>query len=260
MTVSVSSALPAGNIIESASSLFANNPSNTSTHADSARHQRAMARRLEQLNAALGEYEAQPSANRAKVLPLTPGSAVQPQSTTGIGSLLVTGLLSALLGAAAMWLAMQPETHIPSAPAPLIAAASPAPAILAPTPVAAPVGDKAQVAASLENWRNAWMQRDIASYLNAYSQQFAPADGSLRSAWVATRTKKLSAGAPIDIQVRELAIEQLDADHFQATFLQDYASGSYREMARTKTLLIARENGEWKITKEWMAEIKPATR
>jgi hypothetical protein len=41
------------------------------------------------------------------------------------------------------------------------------------------------------------------------------------------------------------------------SFLQDYASGKYREMARTKVLLIVREHGEWKITKEWLAENTP---
>ena len=71
---------------------------------------------------------------------------------------------------------------------------------------------------------------------------------------MAARTSKLSAGAPIAIQIRELGIERINADQFKATFLQDYSSGSYREMARTKTLLITRENDEWKIIREWVAE------
>ena len=34
------------------------------------------------------------------------------------------------------------------------------------------------------------------------------------------------------------------------SFQQDYASGSYREVGRGKTLDVAREGGEWKIIRE----------
>lgn len=258
--MSVSSALPTASIIESASNRFASNRANISADLDSARHRRAMARRLEQLNAALGETQPPAPAFCAEVVQQPSAIATQPGKTTDVGALFVTGLLSALLGAGFMWLALQPETHIPFAPAPMTATASHAPDIQPPMPVAKQISDQAEVEALLENWRNAWMQRDIVGYLKAYSTQFTPADGNSRTAWVAGRTKKLAAGAPIDVQVRKLAVEQLDTDRYQATFLQDYASGAYREMGRAKTLLLVRENGQWRISGEWMADQKPAAR
>jgi ketosteroid isomerase-like protein len=269
--VAISHPLPASGIIESATALFGNSESKSirsmhnfrrQTNPDN-KQERAMARRLEQLHAALGEPEAAP----AKTAGIQNHPAVIDSGKSfGTGSLIITAMISALFGAGLMWLSTpHGATSATRAPAllsmPSPPAATPAlreAALLA--PAMPEISDKTRVGELLEAWRNAWAQRDIAGYLATYSQQFTPADGNSRDAWVAARSKKLSAGAPIDIQIRELGIERINADQFKATFLQDYAAGSYREMARTKTLLIARENDGWKITKEWMAENKLATR
>ena len=216
-----------------------------------------MARRLEQLHAALGDAEAAP----------LPATVIKKQVATdnagnsfGTGTLIITAMISALLGAGMMWLAtsgtpapVNQTFSVKPLPAPPVATVTPLEATL-PSPASTEISDKAKVGDMLENWRNAWASRDVAAYLSAYGQQFAPADGKSRDTWVAARTSKLSAGAPIAIQIRELGIERINADQFKATFQQDYSSGSYREMARTKTLLITRENDEWKIIREWVAE------
>lgn len=264
--VATLSTLPAGGIIESASAFFGSSAPNTARrqgNPESNKQERAMARRLEQLHSALGESEVAP-AKAANIV--NRPETVESVKSFGTGSLIVTALISTLFGAAMMLLvAPQGETQAIAPPLPQVLATPQATtATLSESVVTAPattiISDKTQVGELLDAWRNAWAQRDIARYLNAYGQQFAPNDGSSRDAWVAARTKKLSASAPIDLQIRELGIERINADQFKATFLQDYASGSYREMARTKVLLIARENGEWKITKEWMAENKPTTK
>ncbi|MGB4063464.1 MAG: hypothetical protein WBK19_06545 [Azonexus sp.] len=262
--VATLSTLPAGGIIESAGAFFGNSTPNTARHQgspESNKQKHAMARRLEQLHNALGESEVAPAkAANIKNSPVV----VESIKSFGTGTLIITAMISALCGAAMMWLgAPQGAPRSVPAPQPLAVAAPQAAIAMLSEPVpSAPatteISDKTRVGELLDTWRNAWVQRDIASYLNAYGQHFAPNDGSSRDAWVAARTKKLSAGAPIDIQIREIGIERLNADQFKATFLQDYASGSYRETARTKVLLIARENGEWKITKEWLEENKLA--
>ncbi|NTV69926.1 MAG: nuclear transport factor 2 family protein [Azonexaceae bacterium] len=264
--VATLSTFPAGGIVESASAFFGTGAQHTASRhgrPENNKHERAMARRLEQLHAALGESDA-PSAKAANIeqRPVAIASA----HAFGTGSLIITALISALLGASMMRLGeTQAQTPAHRAPAPQATAAAPttSPVLLEAAlnaPGSAESSDKTNISALLDTWRSAWAQRDIASYLNAYSQQFTPTDGNTREAWVAARTKKLSVGAPIDIQVRELGIERLNADQFKVTFLQDYASGSYREMARTKVLLIVRENDEWKIAKEWLAENKLAAK
>jgi hypothetical protein len=234
---------------------------NTDPEAD--KQKLAMARRLEQLNAALGETDAAPACVGEVNNPAAPANA---RRCAGTGSLLVTSMLSTLLGAGAMWLVMQPDPAPMKQPtafhAPTTAMLA-APITPAPEPISAvtpKITDEKQLGNLLEMWRSAWMQRDIAAYLNTYSKDFSPADGSSRDDWVAARTKKLSTGAPIDIQVSNLDIERIDADHFKLSFLQDYASGSYREMARAKTLLIVREGDDWRITKERLEENRLVTK
>lgn len=51
--------------------------------------------------------------------------------------------------------------------------------------------------------------------------------------------------------VNDLRIERLSDDRIKALFLQDYTSGSYRETAQPKTLLLERTGQEWKIAGEW---------
>ena len=263
--------LPASGMIESATAFFGSNESKSPRSTISPRHranpahdkqERAMARRLEQLHAALGEADAVP----AKTEDIKSLTAIDSGKSFGTGMLIITALISTLFGAGIIWLGT-PRGQTQATPAPAFLSLPPPPAAApAPpettllVPATTEISDKARVGELLAEWRNAWMQRDIAGYLNTYSQEFTPTDGNSRDTWVAARTKKLSAGAPIDIQIRELGIERLNAEQLKATFLQDYASGNYREMARTKVLLIARENGGWKITREWMAENKLASK
>jgi len=251
--VAISSPLHADSIIGAASGFFGSSTSTAPRRQgvrEPGKHEHAMIRRLEQLHTALGETHDAPGSGQA---PHRPDTAIQPANTVGKDSLVTTGLIAALLGAGLMFLALQTRL-LPTEPvANIQTAARPAPAP-AVAPAATKISDKARIGELLENWRKAWAQRDIAGYLNSYSQLFVPTDGQPRAEWAAARAKKLAPGAPIDIQIHELGIERLNADQFKATFLQDYASGSYHETARTKTLLIARENGEWKITREWMTE------
>lgn len=256
--LTTSSVFPASGIIEAASSQlgsshtrFAQKPGTGHANRADDRHERAMARRLQQLQAALGNNE------NIAPMPETaqPVAASRSRNAVGTGALALSCVLSALLGAGAMWLATDSDLGA-KATAPITVAAAvsstapQAPQMAPAVPAEPEVSDTTRINDLLEAWRNAWSQRDIAGYLNAYSQQFSPADGSSRDAWVAARTKKLAAGAPIDIQIKRLSIERIDADQFKASFLQDYASGSYRETARTKTLLIVREGNAWKIRQE----------
>lgn len=66
----------------------------------------------------------------------------------------------------------------------------------------------------------------------------------------AARAKKLAAGAPITLDLHQLTLDRIDSDHFKASFQQDYAAGNYRETARQKTMLIAREGSAWRIVEE----------
>lgn len=175
-------------------------------------------------------------------------------------TVVLTGLFSAVGAAGLTWLAtgsadrrepalLQPTAA--SAPAVSMPAALPAPATAAvTTPLPAQPGE-AQARALLERWRQAWANRDVDAYLGCYGADFQPADGQPRSAWATARRKKLSTPAAINVQLHDIRFERVAPDRLRAVFLQDYASGRYRETARPKTLLLSQQDGDWRIAGEW---------
>lgn len=235
-----SNALCSDRIIDSASMLFGSTPQPPSRNAAS---QLAMRRRLEQLNAAMS----QPDETMQD-----PEFAPPPESTAkpaGSKIMLIVVALAAAIGWSALisWTTQHQGQGAPVTP-PIQSAPT---ALIAPAAVSTPaISDETAINELLTDWRSAWAQRDVANYLIAYSKDFKPADGSSRGTWAATRAKKVAEGAPITLDIHQLTLDRVDADHFKVSFLQDYASGNYRESARPKTMLIAREGSEWRIIEE----------
>ena len=119
-------------------------------------------------------------------------------------------------------------------------------------PAAAMVPDESDSARDLiEHWRQAWVARDVSAYLGFYSPNFLPPRGQSLADWKAARRKALSRPAGIEIKITALRIERLTDDQVKVVFLQDYSSGSYREVAQPKTLLLVRSGSQWQIAGEW---------
>ncbi|MDE2441232.1 MAG: nuclear transport factor 2 family protein [Betaproteobacteria bacterium] len=213
----------------------------------------AMAQRLHQLQTALGDEQATTSnKNMTCAAEATPADSRQ----FCTASVLLASLASAVLGASAMWFALTANDSR-TEPSLVPVAALAAPAVAAPSPIQvhaepilAAVADETQIENMLESWLQAWRDRDVAAYLDAYGSEFMPADGSSHSNWAAARTKKLASAGAIDVQIRDVTITRKTPDLFKVSFHQDYAAGSYREVGRAKTLLIARTDGNWKIARE----------
>lgn len=239
-----SNALHSGHIIDSASMLLGSKPQPPSR--DAQQRQRAMQLRLAQLNAAMGQPDD---------IMQDPEFVPPAESTAKPAGSKIT-LIIVALAAAIGWTALFSQSGQTQKPTP----PSVAPAHTAPVTMAAPaapltvapptISDETAVNELLKDWRSAWSQRDVTAYLGAYSQDFKPADGSSRSAWAAARAQKLAAGAPITLDIHQLTLDRIDSDHFKASFQQDYAAGNYRETARQKTMLIAREGSAWRIVEE----------
>lgn len=169
---------------------------------------------------------------------------------------LMTHFLAFAAGAAGAWLWLyvhNPEP-VPVAHRAVVAVASP-PAV---APVAAEnlppdplVNVDQEISDLLFRWMEAWTQRDADAYLAFYSQEFRPADGSSRERWAAGRRNNLrSKAGPIRLSIHDLVIVPSGASEVNAVFLQDYASGSYHEAKRPKTMQLRREESGWKIIRE----------
>jgi ketosteroid isomerase-like protein len=199
--------------------------------------------------------------------PAVASSDAAPQHTCHrTGTLLLAMLASTIIGAGAgaAWFA-GPEATQRAAPAEPPAAVAPVAVPLRPEVVAAAglatapgPGDDDQVRALVEAWRSAWAERDVDAYLACYSADFIPANGQTRDAWASARRKNIAGRSGIIVATNGLTLERLDGRQMKARFLQDYASGSYRETAQPKTLLVVRGEAGWQIAGEWQGEAPAA--
>lgn len=93
------------------------------------------------------------------------------------------------------------------------------------------------------------------AYLDHYNEAFTPADGVSRRDWIASRYRNVGGRTSIEVQIKDLQIFPLSDDRVRVGFLQDYASGSYREIARPKTLeLVLGPDDRWRIVGEWQGK------
>lgn len=185
------------------------------------------------------------------------------------GTVLVAMLLSMAAGAAATWLVVSADRQQVAASAPI----SP----IAPVVLSAPIAqiaipDRPEVVEAaavapaprsssedrvrelVEKWRAAWAGRDVDAYLACYSADFTPANGQSRAAWEAGRRRNIASRGSIDVATTDLTIEPMGTRRVMVRFLQDYASGNYRETAQPKTLLLVRGEAGWRIAGEWQGE------
>lgn len=187
------------------------------------------------------------------------GDKADQAPTEGVAWSLLTHLLAFGAGVAGAWLWMFVHTPVgPSgvpAPTPTVEAAAKAPPpVPSPAKVVAPdplVNVDREISDLLFRWMEAWTQRDVDAYLAFYSPDFRPADGGPRERWASGRRQNLRGkSVPIRLSIHDLVIVPTGPDEVNAVFLQDYASGGYRESKRPKTMQLRREESGWKIIRE----------
>jgi hypothetical protein len=228
----------------------------------------ALAQRLEQLRIAMGEDD-QPVLPQAQAAAPSPSIRLTTDTASNVGAatLITTAIVSALAGSGLTWLILSnnsptpflPPERIVSIPA-VVPPPLPAPALpVAATtkeetaaPVLPPQKTDDEVAIELiESWRMAWANRDVDAYLSFYSPDFVSSKGLEGDKWAEDRRKNLSSRKQISVNIHELRVERLADDQMQVSFLQDYASGNYRETAQPKTLLLKSQTDRWLIVSEW---------
>jgi hypothetical protein len=225
---------------------------------------RRLQRRLEQLKTTMGE--SQPTASIEKQTPNPTPIPVVTAHEPGhsMRKLLLVSGVSFLIGAGLMWFALKTPQPAPVPPLdthPTIASSKPvdstAQASSASTPAQPPALKPAptheqEARALLEGWRQAWENRDVNSYLSFYDPAFAP-KGQSHNKWAALRRAKLANQSAISIQIREIRIDPIGEQQMKVSFLQDYASGTYSEVARAKTLQLRYSAKGWLIVGEQKA-------
>ena len=106
----------------------------------------------------------------------------------------------------------------------------------------------ATITESVEQWRAAWSDRNLANYLAAYAPDFKPA-GMTRARWEAQRTERLAKPVFIFVNVFEPQITIANSNTATVVFTQQYETEALKQTGR-KTLVFGQINGKWLIREE----------
>ena len=135
---------------------------------------------------------------------------------------------------------------VPPSPAPALPAAGAPPLSVGPPPDTAAIF--ATITESVEQWRAAWSDRNLANYLAAYAPDFKPA-GMTRARWEAQRTERLAKPVFIFVNVFEPQITIANSNTATVVFTQQYETEALKQTGR-KTLVFGQINGKWLIREE----------
>ena len=131
-------------------------------------------------------------------------------------------------------------------PAPPVASVTPAPAP-APPPATAGSAEK-EVEAAVRAWADAWSEKDVATYLGSYGQNFDTPGNQPRKAWEADRRARIVGKSRISVKLSNLSVA-VQGSKAVAKFKQDYSANSL-DVSSRKTLDLTKVGERWVIVKE----------
>jgi tetratricopeptide (TPR) repeat protein len=121
------------------------------------------------------------------------------------------------------------------------------PSLPAPNATTTPPSAENEISEAVKTWATAWSQRDITTYLGAYSKDFE--SGKPRSAWEAERKSRILNRSSIEVKISKLKVLTLNPRQAEVTFHQDYESGNIKSSS-TKTLMMVKSGSRWLIQRE----------
>ena len=101
---------------------------------------------------------------------------------------------------------------------------------------------------SIENWKTAWENKDMKSYLTSYASNFNYPNKMTKSDWEKYRTSRIISKKIINLSLSNIQLK-FDKGKITAVFTQNYKSGNLNQTSN-KTLVFIEENGDWLILEE----------
>jgi ketosteroid isomerase-like protein len=102
----------------------------------------------------------------------------------------------------------------------------------------------------VEDWARAWTAQDPDAYLAFYAPDFKTPGGEPRAAWEKGRRLRIATPKSITLTVENAKVEFDGDDKASVTFRQLYKSDIVAQSATSKTLVLVRADGRWKIQQE----------
>ncbi|MFQ5524820.1 MAG: tetratricopeptide repeat protein [Thermoanaerobaculia bacterium] len=106
-----------------------------------------------------------------------------------------------------------------------------------------------ELADLVEAWALAWSEQRVDDYLYFYGRDFSPSGEISRDDWEDLRRKRVAVPEFIKVSVAFLDFDGVPPDRARVRFNQSYDSNTFSDVV-TKTLVLAREDGVWKIVSE----------
>ena len=152
----------------------------------------------------------------------------------------------------------KPEPAKP-APAPVVApapapvkpeATKPAPEVKpTPAPAESKVDAEAAVLKTLNDWADAWSDKNVSGYLGYYARDFKVPGGENRAAWEKSRKARIGKAKSIQVAIESPRVTFSDASHASVTFRQSYKSDALSTSTQ-KTIVLVKSGGKWLIQQE----------
>ena len=101
---------------------------------------------------------------------------------------------------------------------------------------------------SIENWKTAWENKDMKSYLNSYASNFNYPNKMTKSDWEKYRTNRIISKKIINLSLSNIQLK-FSKEKITAIFTQKYNSGNLNQTSN-KTLVFIKENDDWLILEE----------
>lgn len=118
-----------------------------------------------------------------------------------------------------------------------------------PEKAASHANQERDISNAVNQWAKAWSSKKVDSYLAAYADSFKAPDGLSRKEWENTRRTRIDKPENISVEVTKLNIKMIDDSHAQASFKQNYNSGSLSKRT-SKVLSMKRVGDKWLIEQE----------
>jgi tetratricopeptide (TPR) repeat protein len=98
------------------------------------------------------------------------------------------------------------------------------------------------------SWAKAWAAEDVTAYLSYYANDFQPANGMSRKAWVDQRHARIKGNDNITVKIATPKVT-VDGNTATAKFQQEYDSKQVHSNA-PKTMIMTKQGNKWLIQQE----------
>ena len=111
---------------------------------------------------------------------------------------------------------------------------------------------KESLVEAIDEWANAWSNKNVSNYLSTYSKDFSVPGNRSRKNWENLRKDRLSRPKFIKVTLEYQRFVQVEEDVVDVFFRQTYSSNTYRDVTdkvlrMTKVLRMRKEDSDWKI-------------